>query len=815
MTTTAARFGLAVAAFAIADLLTVTVKHRANTHTISASELVLVFALLFFPLPVAVGCQVVGLGIVLGAHRRQPPTRLLFNLVQSAWSTSLAAAVLRIGAPPNPSPSAPLWLWVLIAVAASAALNSVAVTSVASISNRRSLFGGLPNMIAYGAIAAVTSASFAILVIGAMRANTTSGLLALVPFAGSFLAYRAYLRERVARQGIEFLYETTKLLHHSPEFETALGGVVERALSMFRADRALMMLRRPDSDRWMQVTALRDAEVVYETDTFGPEFVPPIGAPVRLAARLGQSQQALLQRLGSDDAAIVALTGVDALIGVLVLVGKREGFAKYEPDDLLLFGRLADQVSIGLENGQLERSLSRLSALENELRHQATHDALTGLANRALLEQRLADYPEAVGAVLLIDLDDFKTINDSLGHGAGDDVLRAVAQRLGAACRAEDVVARLGGDEFAVLIGGTSDHDTVSALAERIANLLRDPMQAGGMEVVVGASIGVAFVARHDGSLGDSLRNADVALYEAKKKGKGRATVFERGMEAEARTRLELVGSLRIALEQSLHTPLPDDQPQLRVVYQPIVDLRDGRITGAEALVRWTHPTMGPLAPGAFIGIAEESGLIVELGEWVLTQATAALRRIDLACRYTPPLFMHVNVAARQFHEASLVRTVGQCLERNRLAAERLVLEITETSVMQDEELAISRLTQLKNLGVRIALDDFGTGYSSLSALRHLPIDVVKIDHSFIASLGSQSSDALVEAIVRLATTLRLDIVAEGIEHDRQRTTLLGLGCTTGQGFMFARPLPLESLLSDLMGRETQSPAIRLTNTHS
>ena len=441
------------------------------------------------------------------------------------------------------------------------------------------------------------------------------------------------------------------------------------------------------------------------------------------------------------------------------------------------------------------RDISERQALEQELRHQAFHDALTGLANRALFEDRLAhalagarrhDHPIAV---LFLDLDDFKTINDSLGHAVGDELLRTAARRIAAEVRVTDTAARLGGDEFAVLLE-TMDEDTdADAIAARLLEALRAPIHIGGRELRVSASVGLA---RSDGAAGveDLLRNADTAMYAAKDAGKGTAQTFEAGMHQRVLDRLELTGELQRAIERE----------QFELDYQPIVELATGHIVGAEALVRWAHPERGRLAPGSFISLAEETGMIVALGGWVLRVACeqgAAWQR-EFPQR---ALYINVNVSTRQLHDPEFPALVAAVLRDSGLPGTQLVLEITESILPDDNPEMIDQLLALKTLGVRVAVDDFGSGYSALSRLQAYPVDILKIDRSFIDGLEHDAGKGqLVQGIVNLGESLHLEIVAEGIEEREQADQLREMRSPLGQGFLFSRPIAAEQMGALLRG---------------
>jgi diguanylate cyclase (GGDEF)-like protein/PAS domain S-box-containing protein len=430
------------------------------------------------------------------------------------------------------------------------------------------------------------------------------------------------------------------------------------------------------------------------------------------------------------------------------------------------------------------RDVSERKALEAQLTHQAFHDPLTGLANRALFFDRVTHALERGlrhgdgMAVLFLDLDNFKTINDSLGHVAGDRLLVAAAVRLAASVRTSDTVARLGGDEFAVLIED-ANAELAGLAADRITAALREPFAVEGKEVVVTASLGIA-VATPGMTASELLRNADMAMYTAKSRGKARSEQFETRMHREALDRLELEADLRHALERAEFT----------LLYQPIVSLEAGQIVGMEALIRWKHPRRGLLYPSQFIPLAEETGLIVPLGEWVVTEGCRQAAEWDVRWRLATPLNFAVNVSGQQLHDPSIVGVVQRALTESGLRPSSLVLEITESVLMQRTETMLERLTQLKAVGVRLAIDDFGTGYSSLSYLQRFPIDILKIAKSFVDDVGRERSQpVLARAIIALAETLGLRTVAEGIEVQEQWQALRGLGCELGQGYFFARPM--------------------------
>ncbi len=434
----------------------------------------------------------------------------------------------------------------------------------------------------------------------------------------------------------------------------------------------------------------------------------------------------------------------------------------------------------------MNTDITALKRTEAELAHQALHDPLTGLANRALLIDQLTRIlarrkriAQAVG-LLFLDLDRFKVVNDSLGHTAGDHLLVAAAARLSSALRPTDTVARLGGDEFVVLIDDFSDPRDPIMLAERIHAVLKEPVVVDGTEVFTTVSIGIAVATGPDDTAGGLLRDADAAMYLAKARGRDRYEIFDENLRTQATERLQTETHLRRAVEMG----------EIEVYYQPELSLDSGVMLGCEALARWHHPVGGLLEAGAFIELAEDSGLIIDLGAWVLTEAC---RQAGVWRRERPdfPLTMRVNLSARQIAQSDLVDQVVTALEGAGIEPSSLCLEITETALMSDPAAGLKVLQDLHELGVELAIDDFGTGYSSLSYLKRFPVDVLKIDRSFVDGLGDDPDDtAIVTAIISLGRALGLRAVAEGVETRRQLDELRRLGCDRAQGFMFARPRP-------------------------
>ncbi|HVA03975.1 MAG TPA: EAL domain-containing protein [Acidimicrobiales bacterium] len=434
------------------------------------------------------------------------------------------------------------------------------------------------------------------------------------------------------------------------------------------------------------------------------------------------------------------------------------------------------------------RNVTERREFERRLEHQATHDHLTGLPNRALFAEQLAatlhraQLPGPPIAVCFLDVDHFKYVNDSRGHTTGDELVVEVARRIESTARGDDLVARFGGDEFAVLVEGITDRKGAVAYAWRLLTAFDRPFMLDGVECFVSASVGVAFGMSGDDP-NDVLRQADAAMYHAKQSGRARVEVFDDALTARA--------AERIAIESALHQALLGDQ--LSVAYQPVVAIDTGKTVGVEALVRWQHPERGLVPPLEFIPIAEESGLILQIGRWVLAHACTQAAQWVNTIGDSSSFSVSVNVSSRQLEHDRMIAEVAAALEESGLPPQCLVLEITESFFIRDLPAAVRRLEALRRLGLRIAIDDFGTGFSSLNSLARLPIDVVKIDKSFIDALGTRY-DAVVGAVVEVAEAFDLTVVAEGIEREEQRDRLIDLGCPFAQGYLFGKPAAPQDL---------------------
>jgi diguanylate cyclase (GGDEF)-like protein len=459
-----------------------------------------------------------------------------------------------------------------------------------------------------------------------------------------------------------------------------------------------------------------------------------------------------------------------------------------------------------------ERIIRVLEETKEHFRHAAFHDSLTGLPNRAMFTELLKAEIESsdrrnghMFAVLFLDLDRFKNINDSLGHTHGDLLLVAFAERLERTLRPVDTLARFGGDACAILITGMADAADAVRVAQRIQDELSEPFVLDKNSAFATASIGIALSSSGYDRPEDILRDADIAMYRAKENGKARYELFDHGMHARAVSRLQLESDLRQAIENK----------EFCVYYQPIVSLETGRLAGFEALVRWNHPRRGLVSPADFIPVAEETGFIVPIGQWVLNEACAQVRQWQLDSPSHRTLSLSVNLSARQVAQPDLLDRIKEALATSKLNPHCLKLEITESVVMENAEAAVLMFKQLRSLGVQLSIDDFGTGYSSLSYLHRFPLNYLKIDRSFVMRLTTDNDNAIVRTISTLARNLGMEVIAEGIETDEQYQQLKMLGCEYGQGFLFSRPVDnngVEHLLAQDARRDL-NPDVNLDHT--
>jgi diguanylate cyclase (GGDEF)-like protein len=771
-------WGLAVVFFLV-EARVVHLHFRSEAHSLSLSELGLVLGLFFVAPGGLLIAQLCGASVALLAVRRQRPLKVAFNLAQFAFSSCLALLIFHAltGAGNVTGPIG--WAAALVSVAV-ASMTGVALVSVAiSVAEHRSTLRELPKMTLIALIGSLTMASLAVAAVELLQSNGWAVLLLVVPGIGCALAFQAYAAQRRQHQHLEFLYESIRAMQGAQELRSAVRELLEAARTMLSAGFAEIVFLPPTSSEpaLRSVSRPNDERLLEPTELRSEENLALAAASSELRAILlarGRAPHALDPYLAErklKDAMVTALRSEDRIFGLL-LVGDRAGdVATFTADDCKLLETFASHAGVLLENDRVKE----------QLRYQAFHDGLTELPNRVLLTNQVGEALSrarvgTMPSVLFVDLDDFKTINDTLGHSAGDQLLVAVAERLRACLRPGDIAARLGGDEFGILLTAASADDA-EAIAKRIVDALRAPFVFHGQEIPVHASVGIAHADSRATTSDELLRNADVAMYSAKTNGKRGYAIYEPEMQTRIRRRHELSAALDRAV----------DRAEITVHYQPIVSLANGRTVALEALARWQHPDRGLLLPGSFIPLAEETGLMVSIGRSVLHQACHHLSAWQTTF---PQLAVSVNLSAVELQNPHLAGEIGRILSENSVEPDRLILEITETGTMRDPNATIETLRNLQQIGVRVALDDFGTGYSSLSHLRDFPIDILKIAKPFVDRLDNRHSDtAFLDAILRLAAALDLTVVAEGIERADQAETLRLLNCGLGQGYHFARPL--------------------------
>jgi diguanylate cyclase (GGDEF)-like protein len=780
-------WGIAVG-WAIAEMCVVHLEFKRSAHSFSLADLPFVFGLLF------AGGDGFLVGALLGATvaygLRLPLIKTAFNLAQLALAVCVAVVVARWIAVASDPLEPRTWVAVYVATLLTGALTIGCIAGVVAITEGGMSRTTLRQMFAMDGVVTATNSSIAIAAAIVVATDARAVPVLLVPALSVYAIYRAYVSERQRHEQLEFLYEANRTLSRSPEVAEAIEGLLEKSLEAFRSGIAEVILFSgdgtplrttygPGGERVTMAEADRDVaeHLASLVDHENPvvALVPPFDD-----ARL----RAHLERRQIRHAMVAMLPGENRMIGVMMLANRFGIERSYGLADLQLLEALANNASVALQYDRLEQAVVELRALQGQLHHQAYHDPLTDLPNRTLFMERVeAQLAQQTGtvAVLFIDVDDFKVVNDSLGHLVGDELLVSVARRVRNSVRPQDVVARLGGDEFAVMLPDLDLPESQAArVATRVLQAFETPVHAGTELMSVHLSVGIAHsVGTREAS--QLIRDADLAMYQAKSRGKSRFEFFEPAMATAMLRRHDIKEELAKAL----------DRREIVVEYQPIVSLRTGEIRAAEALVRWEHPARGLIPPSEFIPLAENMGLISALGQRVLAEACRQAQRWEQASPEGRGLRMHVNLSAAELRDPELVDRVLEALHAYALPPGQLVLEITETQLLGNAEESAARFQQLREVGVRIALDDFGTGYSSLSYLHSLPLDSLKVAKPFVDGLTAGGREAsFVRMIVDLARSLELEVIAEGIETDRQITALRDLGAELGQGYLLGRPSP-------------------------
>ena len=799
-------WGLAVLFF-ITERWPVAVAMRRSTPPVGMSAAPLVLGLFFSAPSTIITAFLVGAIAAAVSRRELLNASTTFGIAQFSLFSAAAALAFRavigvVGAAGHLGWRAYLAVG---AVAAVLILASLTTSFAVALRDGRLTGKGAAENVGLAIAGTAAAAAYGLMAVGVLWTDP-AGVILVSLFGVVLLGgFRSLLIERRERRVAEFLRGADEALSQSHELESAIVGLIGGAREMFEAQvaqltiypsspgekayRTTVRAGDPAGTEMMVPIELNDLDDILEADSDGVIIDRSSASP---------SSRDVLNRRHIDQAMVALLRGRSRIVGSL-MVGSHVSGRSFDQRDLHLFQSLAIQTSSTLENGRLVQSIARLTQLQEQLSHQAFHDSLTDLANRSLFTDRI-DHAllrrirtGKPVAVLFIDLDDFKAVNDTLGHSAGDQLLVGVAERLRNSLRRPDTAARLGGDEFAVLIEDIESPAEAQAVADRIFEGLVEPFPIAGQAVIVHASIGVAISDDDTDGASRLMRHADVAMYAAKGAGKNRHVLFMAGMEAEIVARHRLRADLERAVSAD----------EFGVHYQPIFNIGDGRLVATEALVRWRHPTRGMVAPDDFIATAEETGVILALGSRVLRKACTATRRWQEAYPTDTPLWVSVNISARQLQQPGFVDQVLEVVAESGLPASSLVLELTESIVLEGAHAgaSIAKLAELKRAGIRIAIDDFGTGYSSLSYLRRLPVDILKIAKPFVDDLSNSEDEGdFARAIVGIGSALRLTMIAEGIENAEQLATLRVLGCHLGQGYHLSHPITgtaIERLLSD------------------
>ena len=772
----------------VTERWSIELEFRRTSHSFSLTDIPFTLALVFATGTHAFVAIMAGTFVAL-LLRRLPAVKFVFNLAQFALVSCVMIIVVQLASGLDPGFGWLTWAALLAATPLGGVLTIAAILAAMMLTDGRVSRTQVRQMFGLDLLVTVTSTALALVcaILWIERPEATP--LLLIPILIAFVGYRAYVKERQGHEKVKVLYAANRTLSESAEVAVALEGLLEQTLEAFHAERAEVILFAADGGASLR-TSLGPGtarEAMAPVDASAATALRACGAgsdaAVALTAPFPAPLDPYLRERGVRHGMLGVLRGEDRVIGT-IMVANRFGLSRsFTAGDRTLFETLAANASAALQYDRLEQAVSELHELQDELQHQARHDPLTGLANRSLFSQQVREAlePGSPGevAVMFIDLDDFKGVNDTLGHAIGDKLLRGVAARLMRCVENADVVARLGGDDFAVLVRRPSDVERGAVdLAERTLESFVLPVTAGEELLNVSLSIGIATNRHARTHAEELLRDADVAMYEAKEGGRRRHAVFTPAMRDSIVRRRDLKAELERAIEQR----------ELVVQYQPIVDLATGQTVSVEALVRWNHPGRGRIPPLEFIPLAEETGLIVPLGRYVLEEACASV-----SARH-PELQVQVNLSAIELEHPDLLETIASVIKRTGIAPGRLVLEVTETLLVKDAVRGAETLQQLRDIGVQLALDDFGTGYSSLSYLRNLPLDSLKIAREFVEGLAFSDHDAaFVRLIVGLAKTVGLKVVAEGIETRAQLDMLREIGCDLGQGYYFAAPMDVDA----------------------
>ncbi|GGI05641.1 hypothetical protein GCM10011354_15100 [Egicoccus halophilus] len=771
-------FWVFVPIFLVTELLVVHLYFGRSAHALSFSETPLVVGFVFLHPLGLIAARLLGSFAALTLKVRVPPMKLGFNLAVG-WLETVVGLLVWHAVVGTADPLGPRgWIAALLAVIAADALSTLAFVVVLSLHEGSLQRETLDGLFVAGLRTAFTNASFGVIV-ATVIAVDWRGVWALAAVAVTLvLAYRAYDQLKRSHTQMEQVHAFGRAVEACADAEAVVDVLLEHSAHLLRAE--LVEVRLADGAEGPERRRRREDRV--QVSGAPSADGPGLTTPVHLAASDSATADALATAWpGHDEALGVPLRGDDGqIVGELWAVDRLDDVSNFETADLRLLETLANQAAVAFQNRRLVDELRRQGAATL---HQARHDDLTDLPNRAHFQERmreaLADGGRA--AVLLLDLDRFKEVNDTLGHHAGDQLLRQVAERLRACTPDCAVVARFGGDEYAVLAPGHGDEASARVVANQVLGAFEVPFRIDEVSLEVAVSVGLVLAPDHGDQPEVLVQRADVAMYQAKEHRTG-VEVYAHERDPYSPRRLAMMNDLRGAIEAAA----------LDVHYQPLVDLLTGGIRGLEALVRWEHPRHGPISPDEFIPLAEQTGLILPLTEAVLR---AALQQCRAWHARNARVVMAVNVSARSLLDVDFPDLVERLLHESRMPAEVLTLEITETAMLLDSLRTKEILERLSGMGVKLAIDDFGTGFSSLARLKNLPVDELKIDRSFVSNMMVNADDrAIVQSTIDLGRNLGLLVVAEGVEDEETMRRLATLGCHVGQGYWFSRPLAAADL---------------------
>jgi diguanylate cyclase (GGDEF)-like protein len=777
-------FVLITAGFVICEPLVFHIEARNEAVSFSPTDLPLAIGLLMLSPLSLVAARIIGSAILLIGWRRQPLFKFTLNLTAFTTETLVAIAVFRAAFQPGDTASLAMWVWLIVSLMVGLVAGGVIIATAIS-----AFEGDFAER-----IRKEFSYAYLFYLPGAVLGASATIPMLIEPWLLIVVLLPAPIMWLVLRSHASLMHRYTDLSHvfdfssqvgrsaHLAEIaETAVGTIAEqlraRSVALLVWDQGAGAVRTVHGD-----PALLDG---LPADPGAPSWGLPEGTDIQLVS--DDSDGALagrLRALGVTQAMVATLFGDGEPIGLVVVADRHGATSEFSPDDVARLRKMTEQLGVAVRKGQLHV----------QIQHDATHDRLTGLPNRPYFEAWSDQIVcSEAASILMIDLDRFKEVNDTLGHHAGDNLLHQVATRLQDSLADSDFPARFGGDEFAVLVPGAGEHEA-SLLAETISQALERPFELGGSTVAIAASIGIATAPDHGRNAASLLRRADLAMYDAKRR-HNRSSVYRPSLDGRDSVRLAMLGDLRDALRNG----------GLDVEFQPKSDLRSGVVVGVEALARWVHPVHGSVSPDVFVPLAEQAGLIEEMTEHMITRSLDAVARWrDLGIE----LSVSVNLSPVSLVNEALPGVVAKELEAASVPPHLLILEITEQSVIGDTPRTMRILQQLARIGVRISIDDFGTGHSSLTNLRRLPISELKVDRSFVTEMLVEHNDeVIVRSTIDLGHNLGFTVVAEGVETADLTHRLQSLGCDLAQGYGICRPLPFEKLTTWLVRARTPSVA--------